>query len=154
MVSVKNIVEGLELQFDAAIAGEADPAQANIVCKTVDSIIKLARLQIEMGGIDWTSSSEAPVIEMEPSVPVVKKISEKSQEVKTPPFNQEREKPEKLNHPVTAKTSQGQDIERQIFLMRSKLNLSTTTDKEKATLTDRIELQRNKLKRLEPDWKG
>lgn len=152
MVSIKTVVEGLETQFDAAIAGECEPAQVNMVCKIVDTYIKLARLQIEMGAIDWSASSEAPVIEMESSVPVLKKIASSSPQVKPTPVQPNAKNEEKIKPPVTAKTSQGQDIERQIHVMQAKL--ATLTDKEAAIMVDRIELSRNKLKRLEPDWKG
>lgn len=152
MVSIKVIAEGLSKQIEAAIAGKADKTQAHVLCQSVDSLIKLARLQIEMGAIDWSASPEAPVIEMESSVPVVKNISQNSPQVKTDEINLERKNAEKINLKVTAKTSGGQEIERQIRQFESRLG--TATDQEKVFLTDRIALQRNKLKRLEPEWKG
>jgi hypothetical protein len=143
------VADGLSNQIQAALAGNANPTQAHVVCKTVDSLIKLARLQIELGAIDWASSAEAPVLDMELSV-AVKKITQNSTQVKPTALNQSVPKAEKLNH--TAKTSQGQDIERQIHELQKRI--AAAPDKEAAILTDHLELQRNKLKRLEPDWKG
>ncbi len=65
MVSIKIIANGLSKQIEQAIEGKANVEQADILCKSVDSLVKLARLQIEMGQIDWGNSDERPVIEME-----------------------------------------------------------------------------------------
>jgi hypothetical protein len=65
MVSIKTIADGLSKQIEQAIAGKADVAQADVLCKSVDQLVKLARLQIEMAQIDWAGSDEKPVIEME-----------------------------------------------------------------------------------------
>ncbi len=65
MVSIKKIADGLSKQIEQAIEGRANVEQAGILCNSVDSLIKLARLQIEMGQIDWGESDERPVIEME-----------------------------------------------------------------------------------------
>jgi hypothetical protein len=67
MVSIKTIANGLSKQIEQAIEGKANVEQADILCKSVDSLVKLARLQIEMGQIDWNDSDERPVIEMEKS---------------------------------------------------------------------------------------
>lgn len=65
MVSIQTIAQGLSKQIENAIAGKADSAQAKVLCDSVDTLIKLARLQLEMAEIDWDLSSERPVIEME-----------------------------------------------------------------------------------------
>jgi len=65
MVSIKTIAEGLSRQIEAAIEGKANEVQADVLCKSVDSLIRLARLQIDMGAIDWSQSDELPVIQME-----------------------------------------------------------------------------------------
>lgn len=65
MVSVKEIAAGLSKQIADAIAGKADAVQADVLCKSVDTLIKLARLQIEMGGINWSESGQLPVLQME-----------------------------------------------------------------------------------------
>lgn len=65
MVSIKTIAEGLSLQIEAAIEGRANVVQADVLCKSVDSLIRLARLQIDMSAIDWGQSDELPVIQME-----------------------------------------------------------------------------------------
>ena len=65
MVSIKTVADGLSKQIEQAIEGKANVEQANVLCKSVDSLVKLARLQIEMASIDWSGSDERPVIEME-----------------------------------------------------------------------------------------
>lgn len=111
MVSIKIIADGLSKQIESAIAGKVNVEQADVLCKSVDSLIKLAKLQMEMGQFDWGTSDERPVIEMEKTVVKeslttdgakpnpVNKTGDTQPPVKTPPLNQNLQKIEKLNQP-------------------------------------------------------
>lgn len=68
MVSIQTIAQGLSRQIESAIDGKADATQSRVLCDSVDTLIKLARLQLEMANIDWDLSTERPVIEMEKAV--------------------------------------------------------------------------------------
>jgi len=121
MVSIKKIAEGLSKQIEQAIEGKSNVAQAMVLCKSVDTLVSLAKLQLEMAQIDWGASDEVPVIEMEKAsasagdgpakamtatalCAPVKKTEESQAQVKTPPLNQSVQKSENLNQTESNQT--------------------------------------------------
>lgn len=62
MKTLNELAELLSRQIEKAAAGQADTKQADIVCRTTDSLIKLARLQLDTADIDWSKSDEVPCI--------------------------------------------------------------------------------------------
>ena len=131
MISIKTLAEGLSRQLESALAGKADARQADVVCKSVDSIIKLARLQIELCEIDWAASDEKPLIEMEPNLKAI---------ASPPPIVMDKFKP-------TADSVKGQQIERNLFDARQQLLKATPTMQK--ILNDKIKHLEISLARAE-----
>jgi hypothetical protein len=140
MASIKTIVDGLSRQIDQAIEGKANVEQADILCKSVDTLIKLAKLQIEMASINWNGSDERPVIEMEKQyigdgerpakaltatalTAPVKKTDENHTQVKTPSLNQNVQNAEKLNRPESDQNQIGFDAALKSLIHGSKENI-------------------------------
>lgn len=122
MKTINQIAEILSTQIDIAAKGQANVEQADVVIKSTDMLIKLARLQIEVGQMDWAAMGDVPVLP-------------------------DSSKPVPLLESPTSRSSRGQQIEKEIANVNKQLENPKINGTMKTILTDKLNLLQNKLER-------